>query len=87
LAAADTCARDVETRRVARFSKAIQDWSRSLAPDGLQAQADDRVLVRRVCYAGGRASGHATLTINNGAIAESQFEVPAGYKRMDLGMG
>jgi hypothetical protein len=78
---------DVETRRVARFSEAIQDWSRSLTPNGPQAQADDRVLVRRVCYAAGQASGHATLTINNAPIAESRFEVPSGYKRMDLGMG
>ena len=78
---------DIETRRVARFSKAIQDWSSSLAPDGVKAEADDRVLIRRICYAGGKVSGHATLTIKNAPIAESEFEVPAGYKRMDLGMG
>jgi hypothetical protein len=77
----------VETRRVARFSKAIQDWSSSLTPDGLKAQADDRVLIRRICYVGGQVSGHATLSISNAPIAESRFEVPAGYKRMDLGMG
>jgi hypothetical protein len=44
-------------------------------------------LVRRVCYAAGRESGRATLTIDSAPIAESQFDVPAGYKPMDLGFG
>jgi hypothetical protein len=79
---------DVETRRLARFSKSLQTWSHSLVPEGLQTQTDDRVLVRRVCYAGGQESGRATLAIDNSApIAESRFEVPAGYKPMDLGFG
>ena len=47
---------DAETRRIARFSKSLQAWSHSLVPEGLQTQADDRVLVRRVCY----AAGHET---------------------------
>jgi len=79
---------DAETRRLARFSKSLQAWSHSLVPEGLQTQADDRVLVRRVCYAGGHESGRATLAIDNSApIAESRFEVPPGYKPMDLGFG
>jgi hypothetical protein len=78
---------EVETRRMARFSKSLQEWSRSLMPAGMHAQADDRVLVRRVCYTAGRESGRATLTIDSAPIAESRFEVPAGYKPMDLGMG
>jgi hypothetical protein len=79
---------DAETRRLARFSKSLQAWSHSLVPEGFQTQADDRVLVRRVCYAGGHESGRATLTIDSSApISESRFEVPAGYKPMDLGFG
>jgi hypothetical protein len=78
---------DVETRRVARFSKSLQAWSHSLMPEGPQAQSDDRVLVRRVCYAAGHETGRATLAIDDAPIAESRFEVPAGYKPMDLGMG
>lgn len=78
---------EVETRRMARFSKSLQEWSGSLMPAGLHSQADDRVLVRRVCYAAGRESGRATLTIDSAPIAELQFEVPAGYKPMDLGFG
>lgn len=78
---------DAETRRIARFGKSIREWSQSLVPAGMQTANDDRVLVRRVCYAGGRESGRATLTIDSAAIAESRFEVPAGYKPMDLGMG
>ena len=78
---------EVETRRMARFSKSLQEWSRSMMPAGMQSQADDRVLVRRVCYMAGRESGRATLTIESAPIAESRFEVPAGYKPMDLGMG
>lgn len=79
---------DAETRRLARFSKSLQAWSHSLVPEGMQTQADDRVLVRRVCYAGGHESGRATLAIDSSApISESRFEVPAGYKPMDLGFG
>ena len=79
---------DAETRRLARFSKSLQAWSHSLVPEGLQAPADDRVLVRRVCYAGGHESGRATLAVDSSApISESRFEVPAGYKPMDLGFG
>jgi hypothetical protein len=40
--------------------------------------------VRRVCYAGGHESGRATLAIDKAPIAESRFEVPAGYKPADL---
>ena len=75
---------DVETRRIARFTKAMRSWSRSLVPDGAQPESDDRVLVRRVCYAGGHESGRATLAIDTAPISESRFEVPAGYKPMDL---
>jgi len=78
---------EVETRRIARFTKAMRAWSRTLVPDGMQPEPDDRVLVRRVCYAGGRESGRATLAIDAAPISESRFEVPAGYKPMDLGMG
>lgn len=78
---------DVETRRIARFSKAMQAWSRSLMPDDPPDQADDRVLVRRVCYAAGHESGRATLAIDHAPIADSRFEVPSGYKPMDLGFG
>jgi len=75
---------EVETRRIARFTKAMREWSRSLVPDGTQPESDDRVLVRRVCYAGGHESGRATLAIDKAPIAESRFEVPAGYKPVDL---
>jgi hypothetical protein len=75
---------EVETRRIARFTKAMRSWSRSLVPEGTPPDADDRVLVRRVCYAGGRESGRATLAIDTAPISESRFEVPAGYKPMDL---
>jgi hypothetical protein len=78
---------DVETRRIARFSKSLQVWSQSLVPETMRKEADDRVLVRRVCYAGGHETGRATLAIENAPISESRFEVPAGYKPMDLGMG
>jgi len=75
---------EVETRRIARFTKAMRAWSKSLVPDGMQPEADDRVLVQRICYAGGRESGRATLAIDTAPIAESRFEVPAGYKPADL---
>ena len=75
---------EVETRRIARFTKAMRAWSRSLVPDGMQPESDDRVLVRRVCYAGGHESGRATLAIDEAPISESRFEVPAGYKPADL---
>jgi hypothetical protein len=78
---------DAETRRIARFGKSLQAWSHSLVPEGTQKDADDRVLVRRVCYASGRETGRVTLAIENAPISESRFEVPAGYKPMDLGMG
>jgi hypothetical protein len=78
---------EAESRRLARFSKAMLEWSHSLVPEGMQTPKDDRVLVRRVCYAGGHENGRATLTIERAPIAESRFEVPAGYKPMDLGMG
>jgi hypothetical protein len=75
---------EVETHRIARFTKAMLAWSRSLVPDGTQPEPDDRVLVRRVCYAGGRESGRATLAIDTAPIPPSRFEVPAGYKPVDL---
>jgi hypothetical protein len=75
---------EVETRRIGRFTKAMRSWSKSLVPGGMQAEPDDRVLVRRVCYAGGHESGRATLAIDKAPISESRFEVPAGYKPMDL---
>jgi len=74
---------DVETRRIARITKTMQDWSRSLAPDAGSA-ADDRVLVRRVCYAGGHESGRATLVIDRAPIEEARFEMPSGYAPMSL---
>jgi hypothetical protein len=76
-----------ETKRLARFSKSIQAWASSLVPEGMQPPPDERVLVRRVCYASGRESGRATLAIDAGAISASRFEVPSGYKPMDLGLG
>jgi hypothetical protein len=75
---------EVETRRIARFTKTMRSWSRSLVPDRTQPEADDRVLVRRICYAGGHESGRATLAIDTAPISGSRFEVPAGYKPMDL---
>lgn len=75
---------EVETRRIARFTKAMRAWSRTLVPDGMQAESDDRVLVRRVCYAGGHESGRATLAIDTAPISAARFEVPAGYKPLDL---
>jgi hypothetical protein len=75
---------EVETRRIARFTKAMRAWSKSLVPDGMQPDADDRVLVRRICYAGGHESGRATLAIDTAPIAAARFEVPAGYKPVDL---
>lgn len=75
---------EVETRRIGRFTKAMRSWSQTLVPDGMQPEPDDRVLVRRICYAGGHESGRATLAIGTAPIAESRFEVPAGYKPMDL---
>lgn len=77
---------DIETRRIARFGKSLQAWSHSLVPERMQTQADDRVLVRRVCYSAGHETGRAALTIDRAPISESRFEVPAGYQPMDLGM-
>ncbi|HJT97269.1 MAG TPA: hypothetical protein VJ696_03060 [Rhodanobacteraceae bacterium] len=77
---------DAETRRIARFSQSIRAWSRSFAPDDAH-KADDRVLVRRICYAGARESGRATLAIDHAPIAPARFEVPAGYRPMDPGLG
>jgi hypothetical protein len=74
----------VETRRIARFTKAMRAWSESLVPDGMKPEADDRVLIRRICYAGGRESGRATLAVDAAPIPEARFEVPAGYRRVDL---
>lgn len=54
-----------------------------MVPDGLPAEPDDRVLVRRICYAGGHESGRATLAIDTAPISASRFEVPAGYKPID----
>ncbi|HKE47695.1 MAG TPA: hypothetical protein VKB52_06495, partial [Rhodanobacteraceae bacterium] len=78
---------EAETKRLGRFSKSIQTWAASLVPEGMQQPPDDRVLVRRVCYAAGKESGRATLAIENAAISPARFEVPAGYKPMDLGFG
>ena len=81
---------DVETRRLTRFSKSLQDWSQSMVPAGMggvRDKPDDRVLLQRTCYEAGRESGHATLAIDRAPIAESRFAVPAGYTPMDLGEG
>jgi hypothetical protein len=75
---------EVETRRIARFTKAMRAWSRSLVPEGMQPESDDRVLVRRICYAGGHESGRATLAIDTAPVSQARFEVPAGYKPADL---
>jgi hypothetical protein len=75
---------EVETRRIARFTKAMRAWSESLVPDGAKSESDDRVLVRRICYAGGHESGRATLAIDTAPIGAARFEVPAGYKPVDL---
>jgi hypothetical protein len=56
-------------------------------PDEMQPKVDDRVLVRRVCYAGGQETGRATLAIDTAPISASRFEIPAGYAPMDLGVG
>jgi hypothetical protein len=77
---------EAETKRVARFSQSIRAWSRSLLPDDMQPKVDDRVLVRRVCYAGGQETGRATLAIDGAPISASRFDVPAGYAPMDLGI-
>jgi len=81
---------DVETRRLAKFGKSLQDWSQSMVPAGMggaRDKPDDRVLLQRTCYEAGRESGHATLAIDRAPIAESRFAVPAGYTPMDLGEG
>jgi hypothetical protein len=78
---------EAETKRIARFSQSIRAWSRSLVPDEMQPKVDDRVLVRRLCYAGGQETGRATLAIDRAPISASRFEVPAGYAPMDLGVG
>ena len=81
---------DVETRRLGRFSKSLQDWSQSMVPagtPGMRERSDDRVLIQRTCYEAGHESGKATLAIDRAPIAESRFAVPAGYKPMDLGPG
>jgi hypothetical protein len=76
-----------ETKRITRFSQSIRDWSRSLVPGEMQPKVDDRVLVRRICYTSGEESGRATLAIDTAPISASRFEVPAGYKPMDVGIG
>jgi hypothetical protein len=76
-----------ETRRIARFGQSIRAWSESLVPGEMQPKVDDRVVVRRICYAGGRETGRATLAIDTAPIAASRFEVPAGYAPMDTGIG
>jgi len=78
---------DVEARRLARFSKSLQDWAHSMTPGRRAPADDDRVLIRRTCYQAGRESGHATLAIDHAPIAESRFAVPAGYAPLDLGQG
>jgi hypothetical protein len=78
---------EAETKRIARFSQSIRAWSRSLVPGEMQPKVDDRVLVRRLCYAGGQEIGRATLAIDTAPISASRFEVPAGYAPMDLGIG
>ncbi|MET0230811.1 MAG: hypothetical protein ABW186_07775 [Rhodanobacteraceae bacterium] len=76
-----------ETQRIARFGQSIRAWSRSLVPGEMQPKVDDRVLVRRICYAGGQETGRATLAIDTAPIPGSRFEVPAGYAPMDIGVG
>jgi hypothetical protein len=78
---------ETETKRIARFSQSIRAWSRSLVPDEMQPKVDDRVLVRRICYAGGQETGRASLAIDTAPISPSRFEVPAGYAPMDVGVG
>ena len=78
---------DVEARRLARFSKSLQDWAHSMTPGRRAPADDDRVLIRRTCYQAGRESGHATLAIDHAPIAEARFAVPAGYAPLDLGQG
>jgi hypothetical protein len=78
---------DAETKRVARFGQSIRAWSRSLVPGEMQPKVDDRVLVRRICFAGGQETGRATLAIDAAPIPASRFEVPAGYTPMDVGVG
>jgi hypothetical protein len=75
---------DLETRRIARFTKVMRAWSESFVPGGAKPDSDDRVLVRRTCYAGGHERGRATLAIDKAPIAEARFEVPAGYEPVDL---
>jgi len=78
---------DVETRRLARFTKTIQAWAHSMTPGRAQAAADERVLIQRTCYRSGKESGHATLTMDHAPIAESRFAVPAGYSPLDMSLG
>ena len=78
---------DAQTERIARFGQSIRAWSRSLVPGEMQPKMDDRVLVRRICYAGGQETGRATLAIDAAPIPASRFEVPAGYTPMDVGVG
>lgn len=75
----------VEARRIARFSKAMHEWSRSFDTGETQQASDDRVLIQRICYRDGHESGRTTLRIDHAPIAESQFAVPAGYTPFDLG--
>jgi hypothetical protein len=76
-----------ETKRIAHFGQSIRAWSQSLVPNEMRPKVDDRVLVRRICYAGGQETGRATLAVDTAPISASRFEVPAGYTPMDVGSG
>jgi len=76
----------VEARRIARFSKAMHEWSRSFDAGETQEAVDDRVLIQRICYRDGHESGRTTLRIDHAPIAESAFALPQGYAPFDLGL-
>jgi hypothetical protein len=76
-----------ESRRLARFSKAMQEWGRSFDPGEKSTAGDDRALIQRICYRDGTESGRAILRIDHAPIADSEFALPEGYAPFDLGMG
>jgi hypothetical protein len=76
-----------EARRIARFSKAMQEWGHSFSAGDTQQASDDRALIQRICYRDGHESGRTTLRIDHAPIAEARFALPSGYAPFDLGMG
>ena len=73
----------VDIRATQRIEHRLASGDLQHQPGVLQLDLE-RVLVRRVCYAGGHESGRATLAIDTAPIPASRFAVPAGYKPVDL---